>query len=92
MIFFILATVYGFLCSRPSSSILFLPNSRSCQISARENISEGGPRTCSDKYQTLDISGTSGSTKKPANATGSEITPSMMKSLVVVSRYPILVV
>jgi hypothetical protein len=37
--------------------------------------------TAFEKYQALEISGTSGKTKKPAIAIGSDITPSMMKSL-----------
>lgn len=43
--------------------------------------------TVLEKYQALDISGTSGKTKKPAIAMGSDMTPSMMKSLHGVSMF-----
>lgn len=44
--------------------------------------------TALERYQALEISGTSGKTKNPAMAIGSDITPSMMKSLENVSRFP----
>jgi hypothetical protein len=49
---------------------------------AKENVHRTEETlTVLDKYQTFEISGTSGKTKNPAMAIGSDMTPSVMKSL-----------
>lgn len=64
-IFFNFDLVYGSRGFRPSNSIRFCESATSFSL----------------RYQGLEISGTSGSTKKPLNAIGSEIIPSIKKSL-----------
>ena len=51
-----------------------------CRISSCR-FNDTVSHTALEKYHALDISGTSGSIKKPAIAIGSEITPSMINSL-----------
>jgi hypothetical protein len=84
-IFLNLAFVYGCLCWRPSSCILFFAYSNSyVQLSERKKYHIFRSRnelTSFLKKNAREVSGTSGRKKKPAMAIGMEITPSMMKSL-----------
>lgn len=75
------ALVYGFLCSRPSSSMRCFEYSISCHNISNVRYIWGHWQTSGLRYQALVISGTSGRMKKPAIATGKEMTPSMMNSL-----------
>lgn len=85
------ALVNGSLFRLPSSSILFCARATSYSplVSKLDynKAKHQGVLTLLLMYPGLAISGTSGSTKNPANAIGSDMTPSMMKSLIrLVSR------
>jgi hypothetical protein len=77
--------VNGSLSFLPSSFIRFWANFTSCSTL---EVSIGQKPTWMDRitswlrYHGLEISGTSGRIKKPLMATGKEITPSMIKSLI----------